>query len=146
MQEALRGLPGIRVPVTPDGHAHYRFVSFTEGEDAAGLRDRLLTALHAKGIPAMHGSCSEIYLERAFASRGLTPNALGRGDRDADGRLPVARRLGETSLTFLVHHTINEGTMRRYASLARLCIEETVARASADAASATSPVTAASPR
>jgi hypothetical protein len=48
---------------------------------------------------------------------------MGRGPLDSDGRLPNARRLGETSLTFLVHHTIDEATMRRYADAARSCIE-----------------------
>jgi dTDP-4-amino-4,6-dideoxygalactose transaminase len=128
MQDALRGVPGIRVPETPKGHAHYRCVAFTDGSDAAGMRDRLLQALHASGIPAMHGSCSEIYREQAFVDRGMTPSAMGRGTLDSDGRLPNARRLGDTSLTFLVHHTIDEGAMRAYAAAARACIERAVTR------------------
>jgi dTDP-4-amino-4,6-dideoxygalactose transaminase len=122
MQDALRGIPGIRVPETPEGHAHYRCVAFTDGNDAAGMRDRLLQVLHSSGIPAMHGSCSEIYREQAFVARGMTPGAMGRGTLDSDGRLPNARRLGDTSLTFLVHHTIGEASMMRYASAARECI------------------------
>ena len=128
MQDALRGIPGIRVPETPEGHAHYRCVAFTDGNDAAGVRDRLLQALHASGIPAMHGSCSEIYREQAFVDRGMTPGAMGRGALDSDGRLPNARRLGDTSLTFLVHHTIGEAAMRAYAAAARGCIERAIAR------------------
>ena len=128
MQDALRGIPGIRVPETPEGHAHYRCVAFTDGNDAAGMRDRLLQALHASGIPAMHGSCSEIYREQAFVDRGMTPGAMGRGALDSDGRLPNARRLGDTSLTFLVHHTIGEAAMRAYAAAARGCIERAIAR------------------
>ena len=119
MQEALRGLPMIHVPATPDGHAHYRCVAFTAGPDAATLRDRALVALQRAGVPAMHGSCSEIYLEESFQRHRATPRALARGTLDADGRLPVARRLGETSLTFLVHHTIDEASMRSYAASAR---------------------------
>ena len=128
MQDALRGVPGIRVPETPEGHAHYRCVAFTDGNEAAGVRDRLLQALHASGIPAMHGSCSEIYREQAFVDRGMTPGATGRGTLDSEGRLPHARRLGETSLTFLVHHTIDEATMRAYAAAARGCIERAMTR------------------
>ncbi len=123
MQEALRGVPGIRVPVTPDGHAHYRCVVFTDGPDAMAMRDHLLTTLHAAGIPAMHGSCSEIYLEEAFRFRGFTPAHINRGALDGDGRLPHARRLGETSLTFLVHHTIEEATMLSYSGAVRRCLE-----------------------
>ncbi len=122
MQETLRTLPGLRVPRTPEGHAHYRCAAFTEGDLAPEIRDRLLVALHAAGIPAMHGSCSEIYREQAFERRGLTPASMRRGELDADGRLPNARALGESSLTFLVHHTIDESSMMRYASAARECI------------------------
>ena len=118
MQDALRGLPGLHVPVTPEGHAHYRCVAFTTGPDAADRRNTALRELHAAGIPSMHGSCSEIYLEPFFQGRGLTPGHQNRGALDVDGRLPAARRLGETSLTFLCHHTIDESSMRRYAEAA----------------------------
>ena len=50
----------------------------------------------AQGVPCFSGSCSEIYLERAFTSAGLGP----------DGRLVNAKTLGETSLMFLVHPDI----------------------------------------
>ncbi len=141
MQDALRGLPGLRVPRTPEGHAHYRCVAFTTGTNASTVRNRLLEALHAAGIPAMHGSCAEIYLEQAFVDRGLTPDAMRRGERDGDGRLPNARLLGETSLTFLVHHTIDEASMRRYATAARDCMASALAASpvSAPEAAATPP-------
>ncbi|NBX36587.1 MAG: DegT/DnrJ/EryC1/StrS aminotransferase family protein [Planctomycetes bacterium] len=122
MQDALRGIPGLRVPGTPEGHAHYRCVAFTKGSNAAALRDRFLTALHAAGVPAMHGSCAEIYQEPFFQRSGHTPSACGRGPIDADGRLPTARHLGETSLTFLCHHTIDAESMHRYADAAKHCL------------------------
>ena len=115
MQDALRDLKFLRVPTTPEGHAHYRCVAFVEGEDAGGVRDHLLESLHAAGVMAMQGSCSEIYREQLFQKRGLTPAACARGELDRDGRLPTARMLGETSLTFLCHHTIDEASMRNYA-------------------------------
>jgi len=123
MQEALRGIPGLRVPTTPEGHAHYRCVAFTEGADAPLVRNAMLKALHREGVPAMHGSCSEIYLERTFQDRGRTPSAISRTPLDSDGRLPHARRLGETSLTFLVHHTIEPEAMRSYAARVRATLE-----------------------
>jgi dTDP-4-amino-4,6-dideoxygalactose transaminase len=46
-------------------------------------------------VPCFSGSCSEIYLERAFPEE-MRPSE----------RLPVARELGETSLMFLVHPTL----------------------------------------
>jgi len=122
MQEALRTVPGLRVPETPAGHAHYRCVAFTAGDNAGQLRDHLLNHLHVAGIPAMHGSCSEIYRESFFQAHGWTPRHAGRGRLDDDGRLLHARALGETSLTFLVHHTIDEATMRHYATSAAACL------------------------
>ena len=122
MQEALRTVPGLRVPETPAGHAHYRCVAFTTGDGAGRLRDHLLDHLNAARIPAMHGSCSEIYRERFFDMRGFAPRHADRGPLDAEGRLPHARALGETSLTFLVHHTIDEAAMRHYAASATSCM------------------------
>ena len=57
-------------------------------------RDRVETTVQAEGVPCFAGSCSEIYLEKAFD--GIRPQ----------DRLPVARELGETSLMFLVHPTL----------------------------------------
>jgi dTDP-4-amino-4,6-dideoxygalactose transaminase len=63
-------------------------------------RDRVMTAVNAEGIPCSSGSCGEIYLEKAFAGSGPAE------------RLPVARELGRTALTFLVHPTLRKGDLR----------------------------------
>ena len=63
-------------------------------------RDLVMSAIVAEGIPCFSGTCSEIYLEKAF------PEAL----RPAE-RLKVARELGETSLMFLVHPTLSDEDM-----------------------------------
>jgi dTDP-4-amino-4,6-dideoxygalactose transaminase len=60
-----------------------------------------MEAINAEGIPCFYGSCSEIYLEQAFVQAGLQP----------DMRRPVAKELGETSLMFLVHPTLDEEDM-----------------------------------
>ena len=65
-------------------------------------RDRIMNEITARGIPCFSGSCSEIYLEKAFTESGLGPK----------GGLPVARELGETSLMFLVHPTLTEQNMQ----------------------------------
>jgi dTDP-4-amino-4,6-dideoxygalactose transaminase len=49
-------------------------------------------------VPCFQGSCSEIYLEKAFDGTPWRPTE----------RLPVARELGETSLMFLVHPTLED--------------------------------------
>ena len=68
-------------------------------------RDRIISEIAALGYPAFSGSCSEIYLEKCFQDAGLA----------SSDRLPVARKLGETSLMFLVHPTITPEQMEGYA-------------------------------
>ena len=104
---ACRGLPGLRVPVIPPEveHAAYKCYVFVEpavlrvGWD----RDRVMGEIVARGVPCYSGSCSEVYLEKAFDGTGWRP----------EERLPVARELGETSLMFLVHPGIGEGEVGR---------------------------------
>ena len=95
-----RAFKCIRVPEIPDyiQHANYKFYVFVESEQLndGWNRDRIIEAINAEGIPVMQGSCSEVYLEKAFDGTGFRP----------EERLPVARELGETSLMFLVHPTI----------------------------------------
>jgi dTDP-4-amino-4,6-dideoxygalactose transaminase len=100
--DTARALPGLRVPVLPHYivHAAYKCYVFVELEQ---LRDgwdrsRILDEINARGVPCYPGSCSEVYLERAFDGTGWRPAE----------RLPVARELGETSLVFLVHPTLTE--------------------------------------
>ena len=62
-----------------------------------------LSRIAAQGVPCFSGSCSEIYLEKAFPPEWRPQE-----------RLPVARELGETSLMFLVHPTLNEEDIRRH--------------------------------
>lgn len=96
LHKALATCPAFRVPMPPDGitHAFYRFYAFVRPETLAPgwSRDRIIAEIAEAGFPAFSGSCSEIYLEKTFTSRGLGPKEP----------LPVARELGETSLAFLV--------------------------------------------
>jgi dTDP-4-amino-4,6-dideoxygalactose transaminase len=101
----LRALPLLRVPEPPPhvGHAWYKFYAFVRPERLARgwTRDRIMAAIVARGIPCLVGSCSEIYLERAFTDRASGPAR----------RLPVARELGATSLMFLIHPTLTPADM-----------------------------------
>jgi dTDP-4-amino-4,6-dideoxygalactose transaminase len=63
-----------------------------------GSRDRIIESINAEGVPCYQGSCSEVYLEKAFDGTGWRPAE----------RLPVARELGETSIMFLVHPTLTQ--------------------------------------
>ncbi len=103
LTKGFRNLAGLRVTVPPPeiGHACYKYYVFVEPERLAEGwdRDRIMNAVAAEGIPCFSGSCSEIYLEKAFD--GLRPVT----------RFPVAKKLGETSLMFLVHPTLTEQDM-----------------------------------
>jgi len=95
-----RRLRGLRVPEIPEGveHAAYKCYVFVESEQLKPnwSRDRILGEINTLGIPCYSGSCSEVYLEKAFEGTGWRP----------EPRLPNARELGDTSLMFLVHPTL----------------------------------------
>jgi len=98
--EAARACPALRVPEVPDDieHAWYKCYVFVRPERLlpGWDRDRIIRAINEKGVPCFSGSCSEIYLEKAFDNTGWRPAE----------RLPMAKELGETSLMFLVHPTL----------------------------------------
>jgi dTDP-4-amino-4,6-dideoxygalactose transaminase len=81
-------------------HAQYKCYVYVESVKlAAGWsRDRIADEINALGVPCYTGSCSEVYLERAFDDTGWRPQ----------DRLHNARVLGETSLMFLVHPTLTK--------------------------------------
>lgn len=88
----------LRVPERPADikHAAYKCYVFVEGDES--LRDDIMEDIKANGVPCFSGSCSEVYLEKAFDGTGFRPNK----------RLPVAQKLGETSLMFLCHPTLTQ--------------------------------------
>jgi dTDP-4-amino-4,6-dideoxygalactose transaminase len=82
-------------------HAAYKCYVFVDGSE--NDRDEILSAMKRKGVPCFPGSCSEVYLERAFDHTNLRPKM----------RLPNARSLGETSLMFLCHPTLTEHEIQK---------------------------------
>jgi dTDP-4-amino-4,6-dideoxygalactose transaminase len=110
----------VRVPRVGSGetHAYYRLYAYVkaDGLKAGWSRDRIVAEINAAGVPVLQGSCSEVYLEKAFDGTGLRPVE----------RLPVAHELGETSLMFLTHPTITDEQV----NLACTVIEQVFTRAS----------------
>jgi dTDP-4-amino-4,6-dideoxygalactose transaminase len=100
MTKTLAAIPGLRVTMPPETieHAYYKYYVFLRPEMLRQhwTRDRIIESMLAEGVPCFSGSCSEIYMEEAFPLEW----------RPAGG-LEVARQLGETSLMFLVHPTLN---------------------------------------
>lgn len=91
-------------------HAQYKFYAYVRPENLAPgwSRDRIIEAINAQGVPCYQGSCSEVYLEKAFDGTGWRP----------EPRLPVAKALGETSLMWLVHPTLTQEEITRAAAVA----------------------------
>jgi dTDP-4-amino-4,6-dideoxygalactose transaminase len=100
-------LPALRVPTLPSSirHAAYKCYVFVEPEhlQAGWSRDRMLDEINALGVPCYSGSCSEVYLEKAFDNTGWRPAS----------RLPIARELGENALMFLVHPTLSDAEIEK---------------------------------
>lgn len=104
LTHGFSGMAGLRVTVPPTSvrHSYYKYYAFARQENLreGWNRDRIISAITAEGIPCFSGSCSEIYLEKAFPP-SMRPCQ----------RLDVARELGETSLMFLVHPTLSKTDM-----------------------------------
>jgi dTDP-4-amino-4,6-dideoxygalactose transaminase len=94
---------GLRVPTIPDyiEHAAYKCYVFVKGD--VELRDKIMMEINKKGVPCYSGSCSEVYLEKAFDNTGFRPKE----------RLLIAKELGETSLMFLIHPTLTEEEIQK---------------------------------
>jgi dTDP-4-amino-4,6-dideoxygalactose transaminase len=97
----------VRVPKIPSyaRHAYYRLYACVRPEKlAAGwTRDRVIDEIVARGVPCLHGSQSEVYLERAFDGTGWRPT----------DRLDGARELGSTCIAFLVHPTLTDAEVAK---------------------------------
>lgn len=89
-------------------HAYYKYYVYVRPKNLPENinRDSILNALNEKKIPCFSGSCSEIYLEKAFDNHPSRPKA----------RLTVAKELGETSLMFLIHPTLTTNEMQTIAT------------------------------
>ena len=104
---AARDCTALRVPTVPEGtvHAAYKCYVFVKPEALKDdwSRDRILAEIAARGVPVFSGSCSEVYLEKAFDGTDYRPATP----------LVVARELGETRLMFLVHPTLTAAEVKK---------------------------------
>jgi len=99
---AAKQCKGLRVPAIPSHieHAAYKCYVFVKPDELKDEwnRDKVIQEISALGVPCYSGSCSEVYLEKAFDNTGFRPKE----------RLPNAKELGETSLMFLIHPTLTK--------------------------------------
>lgn len=107
LDRAAKGFDCIRLVEVPDytKHAEYKHYMFVKPQQLADgwSRDRIVNEIVERGVPCFQGSCSEVYLEKAFDNTPWRPSE----------RLPNAVELGETSIMFLVHPTLTETEMAK---------------------------------
>jgi dTDP-4-amino-4,6-dideoxygalactose transaminase len=110
---ACASCPG-RCAATGCKHAQYKFYAYVRPENLAvgWNRDRIIREINEAGVPCYQGSCSEVYLEKAFDNTGWRPA----------NRLPVAKDLGETSLMWLVHPTLTDVEMQKTAQVIEMVL------------------------
>lgn len=122
IDQAVSDLALIRRVDVPEysEHAEYKHYLFVVPALLADgwSRDRIVDEIVARGVPAFQGSCSEVYLEKAFDSTPWRP----------EKRLPNAVELGETSLMFLVHPTLTEDEIEKTAFVLREIITNATRR------------------
>jgi dTDP-4-amino-4,6-dideoxygalactose transaminase len=98
-------------------HAFYKlYFTIDRGsdEEAAALRSQILERSAAEGLRVFSGSCSEIYLEKAF-------DDLPRAD------CPVSRSLGARSLMVEVHPTLRPDLLERRAERLAAIVRQVLA-------------------
>lgn len=90
-------------------HAQYKFYAYVRPENLrlGWNRDRIINEINDARVPCYQGSCSEVYLEKAFDNTGWRPA----------NRLPVAKDLGETSLMWFVHPTLTDAELQKTAQV-----------------------------
>src|SRR5690554_6540527 len=91
LEQSLSKFDVIRKITTPNHieHANYKHYAFIEPENLADgwSRDKIVDEINVLGVPCYQGSCSEVYLEKAFDGTGYRPETP----------LPNAQELGENS-------------------------------------------------
>ncbi len=117
LDKAAANFNCIRLVKVPEyiEHAEYKHYMFVKPEQLAEGwdRDRIVNEIVERGVPCFQGSCSEVYLEKAFDNTPWRPAK----------RLPNAVELGETSLMFLVHPTLTEAEIAKTAQVMKEVFE-----------------------
>ena len=110
LSEGFKQFDALRVTSPPADvyHSFYKYYVFVRPERLREpwSRDRILYELSEMGIPCGTGICPEVYLEDVF---NIYEWKSSSGEKN---RLETARQLGETSMMFLVHPTLEESAMQ----------------------------------
>ena len=130
LSEALKSFKSIRVPefkcnqtcvtdcqkINRCKHAYYKCYAYVNPQylKDGWSRDKLINEMNALGLPCFQGTCSEVYLEKAFDKTNFKPKE----------RLKFAKELGETSLMFLVHPSLTQENINASITVIRLVLDK----------------------
>jgi len=107
LEKALSRFKCIRLMDIPHyiQHAQYKYYAFLKSDliKEGWNRDKIVAEINQLGVPCFQGSCSEVYLEKAFEPTTYRPIKP----------LDNAIQLGEISLMFLVHPSLTENEINR---------------------------------
>ncbi len=99
---AAKNCEALYVPTIPEyiEHAFYKCYVFVDSSKLkpGWSRDKIMQAICDNQVPCFSGSCSEVYLEKAFENTSFKPKSP----------LVNAIELGDSSLMFLVHPTLTQ--------------------------------------
>lgn len=118
IQAAFENSPYFTVAKPSADYVHAAYKCYVQvNVDAlpeAWSRNRIMAEINALGVPCFSGSCSEVYLEKAFEGTPWCPAQ----------RLQNAQQLGESSLMFVVHPTLSEQSLQKSVDV----IQQVIAR------------------
>lgn len=107
IQAAFENSPYFTVAKPSSDYVHAAYKCYVqvnvEALPEGWSRDRIMAEINALNVPCFSGSCSEVYLEKAFDGTPWRPAQS----------LPKANQLGTTSLMFLVHPTLSERSLQK---------------------------------
>ena len=103
------------IPSSNEFHSYYKYYIFLKSEELKKNWSRriIIETLNKLQIPCDTGTCPEIYMEKAFGNYfyrivGDEDNGSLDSTNKKDGlRLPDAKNMGERSMVFLVHPTLD---------------------------------------
>ena len=118
--DTAQSLQGLRVPQVPAHILHAAYKCYVFVDESALVegwnRDRIMNEIVGRGVPCFSGSCSEVYLEKAFDGTNFRPEV----------ELPIAQELGHSSLMFLVHPTLTREEIQLTCETIRAVMKEAV--------------------
>jgi dTDP-4-amino-4,6-dideoxygalactose transaminase len=118
LDQAVAEIELIRLVEVPKyiEHAEYKHYMFIRPEHlkAGWTRDRIVECIIEAGVPIFQGSCSEVYLEKAFDGTDFRPL---KG-------LINAIELGNTSLMLLVHPTLTKQEIGKVCDVLRFTLKQ----------------------